>query len=130
MKTHTQASQSVNTIDVHGAATTDTFTARPTESQSRVHFVLYPDKSVQHHGSGFLQIKLVALHGGFLARLVRVPAVDLEGLHARVLRGNWVNGGSRLNGGVRAGEGGRAEERPRRSEQSRRCAERSHGGQK
>lgn len=122
---HTQAGQGVDAVNVHGAGTADTLTAGPAESQGRINLVLYPDKSVEHHRTGLLEVELVALHVGLLSRLVRVPAVDLEGLHAGVLGRNRVDILS-LDGRIRASEGGRAEQRPRRSEQSRRGAEGGH----
>jgi len=123
----TQASQGVNTVDVHGARTTDTLTARAAESQSRIDFVLNTDESVQHHGAGLLQVELVALHGGLLARGIRIPTVDLEGLHGRVLRGDGVDILGGLDGGIGASKSGGPEQRARRSEESRCSAEGSHG---
>ena len=124
---HTQASQSVDTVNVHGTATTDALTARSSEGQSRVEFVLDPDESVEHHRTGLVQVELVVLHSGLLARLVRVPAVDLEGLHVGLLGGVGLDGLSRFDGRVRTSKGGGPEQRPRRSEQSRCGAKGSHG---
>ena len=118
---HTQAGESVDTVDVHGARTADTLTARSAESEGRVELVLYPDERVKHHGSGLVQIELVGLHLGLLAGVVRVPAVDLEGLDL------GLHGGSRLDGRIGASEG-RAEHRPRRREQSRSGTEGGHDG--
>lgn len=125
---HTQAGQSVDTVNVHGTATTDTLTAGSAESQGRVKLVLYPDEGVQHHGPGLVEVELVVLHGGLLARLVRVPAVDLEGLHVGRLRGIGVDGLGRLDSRVRASKGGGPEQRPRCGEQSRGGAEGGHVG--
>lgn len=124
---HTQAGEGVDTVNVHGTRTADSLTAGSAEGQSRVNLVLYPDKSVQHHGAGLVEVELVALHVGLLARLVRVPAVDLEGLHVGVLGGNRVDILSRLDGRIGASNGGGPEQGPRRSEQSRRGAEGGHG---
>jgi hypothetical protein len=129
-KPRTQASQGVNTVDVHSARTTDTLTARAAESQSRVNFVLNTDESVEHHGAGLLQVELVALHGGLLARGVRIPAVDLEGLHGRVLRGDGVDILSGLDGGIGASKSGGPEQRARRSEESRCSAQGGHDGRR
>lgn len=118
---HTQAGQSVDTVDVHGARTADTLTAGSPEGQGRVEFVLNTDERIEHHGSGLVEVEIVGLHLGLLARLIRVPAVDLEGLHLGLL------GGSRLNGRIGASEG-RAEGRARCCEQSRSGAEGGHGG--
>lgn len=125
---HTQAGQGVDTVNVHGAGTANTLTAGSAEGQGRVNLVLYPDKSVQHHGTGLVEVQLVALHVGLLTRLVRVPAVDLESLHVGVLGGDGVDIlGSRLDSRIGASKGSRAEQGPRRSEQSRRGAEGGHG---
>ena len=43
-----QARQSVLAVDVHGARTTDTLAAGPTESQSGIHFVLDFDESIEN----------------------------------------------------------------------------------
>lgn len=124
---HTQAGEGVDTVNVHGAGTADTLTAGTTEGQGRVELVLDANESVQHHGTGLVQVKLVALHGGLLGRRVRVPAVDLEGLHIGVLRGSWI-GDLGLNGRIGASEAGGPEERPRRSEEAGGGAEGGHGG--
>lgn len=125
---HTQASQSVNAINVHSTATTDTLTARSAEGQGRVKLVLYPDESVQHHGACLVQVELVALHRGLLGRCVRVPTVDLEGLHIGRLRDVRIDGLGRLDSRVRASEGGGPEQRPGCREQSRGVAKRGHSG--
>jgi hypothetical protein len=118
---HTQAGEGVDTVNVHRAGTTNTLTARSAESQGRVKFVLYPDESIEHHGSGLVEVEVVGLHLGLLAGLVGVPAVDLESLHLGILAG------SRLNSRIGASEG-RAEHRPRRREETRGGAEGGHGG--
>lgn len=126
---HTQAGQSVDTVNVHGTATTDTLTAGSAEGQGRVQLVLYPDEGVQDHGAGLVEVELVVLHGGLLARLVRVPAVDLEGLHVRRLGGVGVDSLGRLDRRIRASKGGGGpEQRPRSREQTRGGAEGGHGG--
>ena len=125
-RSHTQASQSVDTVNVHSTATTDTLTARAAESKGRVEFVLYPDQSIEHHGAGLVQVELVVLHGGLLAGSIRVPAVDLEGLQVGVLGGAGLDILARLDSGIGASKSCGPKERPRRSEESRRCAERSH----
>lgn len=51
-----QASKSVGTVDVHGTAATDTFTARTTESQSWVLLILHLDESIKNHGTTLVQI--------------------------------------------------------------------------
>ena len=122
VKAHTQASQGVDTVNVHGAGTADTLTAGSTESESWVKLVLDANKSIQHHGTGFVQVELIRLHGGLLGRGVRVPAVDLEGLHLGGL------GDIAVDGRIGASEAGWAEQRPRRSEESRSGAEGSHDG--
>lgn len=121
VRVHTQAGESVNTVDVHGARTANTLTARSAESEGRVEFVLYPDERIEHHRSGLVQVEVVGLHLGLLAGLVRVPTVDLESFHLGLL------GGSRLDGRVGASEC-RAEHRPRCREQSRSGTEGGHGG--
>lgn len=85
-----QAGQGVGSVDVHGATATDTFTATAAESQGGVHLVLDADQSVQHHGAGLVQVEGVGLHLRLLGRLVGVPAVDLELLDARLIRGVGV----------------------------------------
>ena len=59
-----QAGEGVDTINVHGAATANTLTARTAESEGRVKLVLDLQKSIENHGAGLVQINLVALHVG------------------------------------------------------------------
>lgn len=129
MQRRTQASQSVDTVNVHGATATDTLTAGSAEGQGRVEFVLYPDQSVEHHGTGLLEVELVTLHCGLLARGVRVPTVDLESLHLGLLGGVGLHRLGGLDSRIGASKGGGPKQRPRRSEQSRRGAEGGHGGE-
>ena len=76
----TQTRQRVDTINVHCAATANALSAASPESESGVHLVLDPDKRVQHHGSGLVQVEGVGLHLGLGRGLIGVPAVDVEGL--------------------------------------------------
>jgi hypothetical protein len=76
----TQTSQSVDTINIHGTAPTDTFSATPSERKRRIHLILDPDQRIEHHGAGLVQIQCVCLHPWLRGRLVRVPPVDVEGL--------------------------------------------------
>ena len=76
----TQTRQRVDTINVHCAATANALSAASPESEGRVHLVLDPDKRVQHHGSGLVQVEGVGLHLGLGRGLIGVPAVDVEGL--------------------------------------------------
>ena len=55
----TQACQCVHAIDVHGAASTDTLSATPSECKSRVRLVLDSDERVQHHRPGLVQVQAV-----------------------------------------------------------------------
>lgn len=85
MFSHTQARQRVDTVNVHCAATANAFSAASPESKSRVDLVLDPDKRVEHHGSGLVQVEGVGLHLRLAGGLVGVPSVDLEGLLEGVL---------------------------------------------
>lgn len=82
----TQASKGVLSIDVHGTAAANALPATPPEGQGGVQLVLDPDQRIEDHGSSLIEIQGVLLHTRLLGRCVGVPAVDLEGLHARVLR--------------------------------------------
>lgn len=55
----TQASQSVDTVDVHGARSADTLTTTPSEGQGGVDLILDPDQRIQHHGTRLVQIESV-----------------------------------------------------------------------
>lgn len=142
---HTQASQGVDTVNVHRTATADTLSAASPEGQGGVHLVLYPDERIEHHGPGLVQIQLVGLHGGLLGGLVGVPAVDMELLDARVLghvgvlirRGLGLGDGlgagiaglsDGVDGGIGASEDGGAEQRPRGCDEARGRAKSGHGG--
>lgn len=110
---HTQARQRVDTVNVHRAATADTLSAAPPKCEGGVHLVLDPDKRVQHHGSGLVQVEGVGLHLGLARGLVGVPSVDVEGLLQRLglerglLDGSGLGGGSgRARGRGGLGDGG------------------------
>lgn len=118
----TQAGQGVDTVNVHGAATADTLTAGAAEGEGGILLVLYPNEGVEHHGAGLVQVEVIGLHGRLLARGIRVPTVDLEGLHL----GRGLGGSTSLDGRVGASEGSGPEEWPRRSEEPRRGAEGGH----
>jgi len=87
-----KACQGVGTFNVHGARTANTFTARPTEGQGRIHLVFDLDESVQHHWATGIQVNLVFLERWLFCRLIWVPAVDLKGLVQRLLLGRGVVG--------------------------------------
>lgn len=67
-----QASQSISTIDIHRARSTDSLAARTTEGQGRVNFVLDLDQGIEHHRPTSIQINLVSLHMWLVARLIRI----------------------------------------------------------
>lgn len=81
----TETSKGVLSVDVHGAAATDTLTATPAESDRRVKLVLDADERVENHRSGLVEVESIALHTGLLGGRVRVPTVDLEGPHLGLL---------------------------------------------
>lgn len=47
-----QAGEGVDTVDVHGARTTDSLSARPSERERRVDLVLDLDERVEHWREG------------------------------------------------------------------------------
>lgn len=111
---HTQAGEGVGAVDVHGAGTADTLTARAAEGKGRVELILDADKGVEHHGTGLVEVEGVALHARLLGRGVGVPAVDLEGLElGALLRRGLLALGSTVGkvGHAAGGEDG-AESRP------------------
>jgi hypothetical protein len=61
---HTETCQRVDSIDVHGAASANSLAATPPERQGRVHLILDPDKRIEHHGTGLVQVERVRLHLG------------------------------------------------------------------
>jgi hypothetical protein len=85
MEKHTQAGESVDTVNVHGAGTADALSAGSAEGKSRVQLILDSDQSIQHHGTGLVEVEGVALHLGLVAGGVGVPSVDVEGLDLAVL---------------------------------------------
>lgn len=58
----TQASQGVDTVDVHGAAAANALTATSPEGEGRVHLILDANERIQHHGSGLVQVERIRLH--------------------------------------------------------------------
>jgi len=81
----TQTSKSVYTVNVHGTTAANTFSARATECECRIHFVLDLDQCIQHHWASLVQINLVCLHKWLRGRLVWVPSVNLDRLHLGIL---------------------------------------------
>lgn len=65
-------SKSITTFNVHGTRTTDAFTARTTESQGRILFILNLDQSIEYHRTTLVQVNLILLQVGLLGRLIRV----------------------------------------------------------
>lgn len=138
-RSHTQAGQGVDSINVHGATTTDTLTAASSEGEGGVDLVLYPDQSVEHHRTGLVQIQRVGLHPGLLRGRIRVPSVDVESLDSGVLRRlrirdsrglllrdglRALGGGLReardgVNGGIGSREDSRSEQWPRGGHEAR-----------
>lgn len=72
-----EARQRVRTVDVHGAAATDTLTARTAEGQGRIGLVLDLDQRIQHHRAALVQVDGVGRGEGLLL-LLRIPTVDLK----------------------------------------------------
>lgn len=115
----TQAGKCVGSVDVHGATAADTFSAASAEGQRGVDLVLDSDKGIENHRTGLFEVESVRLHLGLLGRVLGVPPVDLEGLHARVRLGAGDRGhgagehgrahGGRARGGGEEPRGGRAE---------------------
>ena len=73
------AGQGVDPVDVHGATAADPFPAGTAEGEGGIGLVLDLDQGVEDHGAAIIEIDLEAVEPGIVA-LVRVPAVDLEGL--------------------------------------------------
>lgn len=116
-----QACQGVLAVDVHGAASTDTLSATPSEGQRRILLVLDLDQGIQDHGTGLVEIDVVGLKPGLLGRGIRVPSVDGEGLDPGLL-----GLADRRHGAREDGAG--SESCPGGAEDSRRGAESGHGG--
>jgi len=49
-----KTSESVDTINVHGARSTDTFSARAAESKGRIHLIFDFDQRVQDHRAALI----------------------------------------------------------------------------
>lgn len=114
---HTETSQGVLAVDVHGTRATDTLATASAKGQSRIELVLDADDGVKHHGTGLVEIDGVALQARLLGRRVGVPAVDLERLEARLLLRLADRGHGARKGGGRAESGcpGGAEDSRRRA---------------
>ena len=75
-----KAGKGVDAINVHGARTADTLTARSSEGERGVDLVLDLDQGVEDHWSGLVEVEGVVLQARLLRGSVGVPSVDLEGL--------------------------------------------------
>lgn len=79
-----QASKSVLSVDIHGAATADTLTATSSEGQSRVELVLDSDEGIENHRPSLVKVQSVGLKTRLLAGGIGVPSVDLERLEVGI----------------------------------------------
>jgi len=79
-----EASKAVAPVDIHGAASADTFSARPPEGKSRVLLVLDLQEDVKYHRAAVVQVNLVRLHA-WLVTEVGIPPVDFEFLQRLLL---------------------------------------------
>lgn len=61
----TETGEGIDTVDIHCAAPADALSARPPERKSRIDLILDPDQSVEHHGSGPVEVEGVGLHPRF-----------------------------------------------------------------
>ena len=96
---HTQASQRVDPINVHGTTPTDALPTTPPECQGWIHLILDSYQRIQHHRSRLVQVQCVGLHFGFLARGIRRPAIDVESLCSGLCRlSGFVDGGGFFGG--------------------------------
>ena len=103
----TKTGECVYSINVHGAATTDTFSTTPPKCQGGINLVLDSDQGIQHHGTGLVQVQGVALHARLGRWFIRVPAVDVEGLDLGILSCGGICDGRGLSSrdGISAGRG-------------------------
>jgi len=74
----TQTSQMMATIDVHWAATTDSFSARTTEWKTGIYFILYFNQCVKDHWSALFHINVVGNILWLIIWVVWVWSVDVE----------------------------------------------------
>lgn len=74
--------QSVCATDGHGARSANSLATRSTESQSRIHFILDFNQSIEHHWTASVQIDLVRLNVRLLLWDLRIPSVDFERLES------------------------------------------------
>lgn len=83
---HTQASQSVHTVNVHRATSANTLTAAAAERQRGIDLILDADERIQHHRPRLVQIQSVCLHARLLLGTIGIPSVDVESLGSRRFR--------------------------------------------
>ena len=103
---HTQASQSIYSINIHRTAATNALSATPSERQCRIHLVLDPNQRIQHHRAGLVQIQCIGLHPRLGGRLIWIPTVDMENLGLRILVDARILDVARLAGWLRRARGG------------------------
>ena len=92
----TQAGESVDSVNVHGARSANALSAGAAESKSWVDLVLDANERIQHHRSGLVQVQGVCLHPWLLGWSVWVPSVDVEGLGLSILGWCWLGDGAGL----------------------------------
>ena len=85
MARHTQASQCVDSINVHCATPTDSLPTTPPKCQGRIHLIFYSNQRVQHHWPSLVQIESVRLHLRLLSRSIWRPTIDVKSLCSSLL---------------------------------------------
>jgi len=78
--------QSVASLNVHGAGTTDSFTATSAKGETGILFVLDLDEGIQNHGTAIIQIHGIRAQIWLLVVLFWVPSIDLKVLDAFAAR--------------------------------------------
>lgn len=71
----------MSSINVHGTRPTDTFSATPSEGESRINFILDLNKSVQEHGTTPSRVDVVRYKLWSVSGVIRICSVHIKSLH-------------------------------------------------
>jgi hypothetical protein len=79
-----ETGQGIDTVNVHGARTTNPFAARATKGEGGILFILNLNESIQHHGPAVVKINRIRAEVGLLV-LLWIPTVDFKVLDTFLL---------------------------------------------
>lgn len=75
----------MSSIDVHGAGTANTLTARAAEGKGWINLILDLDQSIQNHWTTLVHVDIVSHIFWFVLWVIWIRSVNIESLKLRLL---------------------------------------------